>query len=99
MIQKIVGDNKLSAFTLPPLPETLPLAPLPLINDPVLRDRAFTHTSVYQVVRVTHDVETDKYPEILDYEKLEYVGDAIIGKTTRCPPTHRYRCLCGSTYT
>jgi dsRNA-specific ribonuclease len=74
------GSNKLNAFVLPPLPDSLPLPALPPISDPVLRDRAFTHTSLYSVARITHDLETSNYPEIQDYEKLEYIGDTIIGE-------------------
>ena len=84
MVRRHIGENKLNAFVLPPLPEALPLPPLPPVKDHVLRDRAFTHTSLIQVARLTHDLETHNYPEIQDYEKLEYIGDKIVGESERC---------------
>jgi hypothetical protein len=79
MVRSPIG-NKLSAFVPPPLPEALPLPPLPQIHDRILYERAITHTSVLQVAKNTHDLDVEHYAEINDYEKLEYVGDRILSE-------------------
>ena len=77
------GDGKLFSFPLPPLPEDLPLPPLPVIHDKILYQRATTHTSLYAVARITHDLDTANYVQINDYEKMEYMGDRLLGKGHR----------------
>lgn len=74
---------RLYSFALPRLPSDLPLPPLPPITDEQIRKVATTHTSVYQVNRDTFDLDTENYSEILDYEKLEFLGDKIIGELRR----------------
>ena len=67
----------LNEFVIPPLPK-IPLPPLPQISDLELRRTAVTHTSYYAVRRNKNDL----YPEsrVLDYERLEHIGDAILGQ-------------------
>lgn len=62
------------------LPEDLILPRLPPITDKKLEAVATTHTSFYRVSKFTFDLDVDKYTEILDYEKLEFIGDKIIGE-------------------
>jgi hypothetical protein len=69
----------LNAYVLPPLPD-FPLPPLPPITDKAIYLNCVTHTSVYSIPKRTHDLDTDDLPAILDYEKVEFVGDAILGK-------------------
>ena len=80
MVRKPIGNNKLSAFVPPSLPETLHLPPLPPIHDHILRERATTQTSHLQVPKNTHDLDVENYVDINDYEKLEYVGDRILSE-------------------
>lgn len=77
--RKANSDNLLFGFPLPPLPADLPLPPLPPIHDRILYERATTHTSLYAVRRITHDFDTANYVQINDYEKMEYLGDRLLG--------------------
>lgn len=65
-------------FTLPDLPH-LPLPPLPSIADSELSVLALTHKSNHQSPRRATDFDLSQGKNIVDYEKLEHVGDAILG--------------------
>ncbi|GFZ45058.1 hypothetical protein JCM24511_02784 [Saitozyma sp. JCM 24511] len=72
-----IPDPNFSTYALPPLPPTLPLPQLPPITDPYLRRLAFTHASIHSLPRRSHDLGTNEVVE--DYEKMEHVGDALLG--------------------
>jgi ribonuclease-3 len=54
-----------------------PLPPLPIISDPVLEKQVFTHQSCFP--RRKWRFEDPEEDPSLDYEKLEHVGDSILG--------------------
>jgi hypothetical protein len=54
-----------------------PLPPLPVISDPVLEKQVFTHQSCFP--RRKWRFEDPEEDPSLDYEKLEHVGDSILG--------------------
>ena len=64
---------------LPPLPE-FDLPSLPPITDKDLRENTSTHTSVYGIRRDGREFNLNN--KVLDYEKLEHVGDALLGAGT-----------------
>ncbi|ORX37285.1 hypothetical protein BD324DRAFT_650889 [Kockovaella imperatae] len=61
---------------LPPLPE-FPLPPLLQVQDEELKAVATTHTSFYALRRDRHDWSMTQ--RVMDYEKLEHVGDGLLG--------------------
>jgi dsRNA-specific ribonuclease len=69
----------LSHWSIPDLPDNLVLPPLPTLNDPTTREQVFTHASLHGQPRRATDFNLDDQPVIGDYEKLEHVGDAILG--------------------
>ncbi|EJT49011.1 hypothetical protein A1Q1_01922 [Trichosporon asahii var. asahii CBS 2479] len=76
MAQKRGVHNTLASMILGEIP-AFPLPPLPPITDPVLSRTALTHPSLHQNHRRPFDLEGADRPE--DYEKLEHVGDALLG--------------------
>jgi hypothetical protein len=54
-----------------------PLPPLPVISDPILEKQVFTHQSCFP--RRKWRFEDPEEDPSLDYEKLEHVGDSILG--------------------
>lgn len=70
--------KSLLRYNLPPLPK-LDLPELPTITDPELSRQVFTHSSYYARPRkaTSLDLEQEK---LLDNEKLEHVGDALLGR-------------------
>jgi dsRNA-specific ribonuclease len=54
-----------------------PLPPLPVITDPALEKQVFTHQSCFP--RRKWRFEDPEDDPSLDYEKLEHVGDSILG--------------------
>jgi len=54
-----------------------PLPPLPVISDPILEKQVFTHQSCFP--RRKWRFEDPEEDPTLDYEKLEHVGDSILG--------------------
>jgi hypothetical protein len=54
-----------------------PLPPLPVISDPALEKQVFTHQSCFP--RRKWRFEDPEDDPSLDYEKLEHVGDSILG--------------------
>lgn len=54
-----------------------PLPPLPVISDPTLEKQVFTHQSCFP--RRKWRFEDPEEDPSLDYEKLEHVGDSILG--------------------
>ncbi|BEI83290.1 hypothetical protein CcaverHIS002_0311580 [Cutaneotrichosporon cavernicola] len=67
----------LAALALPPLPE-FHLASLPPIADDALKLTVFTHSSWHRSIRNAQALRPD-YQLPGDYEKLEHVGDTIMG--------------------
>lgn len=70
-------EETLNTLTLPDLPE-IPLPPLPPVTNADLLRTALTHTSLLSLPRKTLDLDP-QYP-VRDYEKLEHVGDAVLGR-------------------
>lgn len=71
--------HTLYVFEIPTIPRPAALPSLPKIEDPDLMRIATTHTSVRCQQRKRGDLEEDEvFSE--DYEKLEHVGDAILGQ-------------------
>jgi ribonuclease-3 len=56
---------------------TVPLPPLPTIEDPELLKHVFTHSSLFEKVRGKFEDPVDQPAK--HYEKLEHVGDSILG--------------------
>jgi len=54
-----------------------PLPPLPVISDPALEKQVFTHQSCFP--RRKWRFEDPEDDPSMDYEKLEHVGDSILG--------------------
>jgi len=69
----------LSRFLLPRLPE-FPLPPLPEITNPKLYKVAHTHASCYSNPKKYLDLDPKDWSSGEDYEKLEHVGDGLLGK-------------------
>ncbi|ORY29150.1 ribonuclease III domain-containing protein [Naematelia encephala] len=72
-------SDSLLNFALPPLPSDLPLPPLPEIKDQELRQQVFTHSSYYAVPRRATSLDVEGGDKLLDNEKLEHVGDGLLG--------------------
>lgn len=71
-------STTLNGYILPPLPQ-LDLPPLPPISDEALERRVFTHSSyVKKQKRGTDFLDLDE--ELEDNEKLEFVGDGLLGE-------------------
>ncbi|WVW84834.1 hypothetical protein I302_106869 [Kwoniella bestiolae CBS 10118] len=71
-------DNSLDTFVLPSLPQ-LDLPPIPPITDSKLKDMVFTHASLSNLPRSHRtSVFLIKEDRVLDYEKLEHIGDALL---------------------
>jgi ribonuclease-3 len=71
--------NPLKRATLFPIEQipTFPLPPLPPIDDPVLLKQVFTHLSLFKSAKGKfEDAEDDQAKH---YEKLEHVGDSLLG--------------------
>ena len=62
------------------IPTNFTRPPLPPILDPDLAVQVFTHSSYYNVKRKTMTECLGMDEEILDNEKLEHVGDGILGE-------------------
>lgn len=72
--------TSLLRFTLPPIPD-LPFPPAPRIVDAQLERQVFTHSSLLKKRRQASSLSLDE--PIEDNEKLEHVGDSIIGESRR----------------
>lgn len=77
---RLVNGLLNASFILQNLPEDLILPPLPPITDPALERTALTHVSFHGIKRRDDDFDLEQAEEILDYEKLEFVGDGILGE-------------------
>ncbi|TXT16032.1 hypothetical protein VHUM_00535 [Vanrija humicola] len=66
-------------MVLPDLPSDLLLPPLPPIADPHLARLAVTHSSAHQLPRRPTSLEFEADEKVEDYEKLEHVGDSMLG--------------------
>lgn len=74
------------SVTIPRLP-SLTLPPLPPITNPAIRRMALTHSSSHSGdKRRNRELITDEAEAALDYEKLEHVGDGLLG----AQPLSRY---------
>lgn len=69
--------SQVTGFTISELPP-MTFPPLPPIKDKALYDVVITHSSFYQAPRTSMELHPTSMVE--DYEKLEHVGDAILGK-------------------
>ncbi|EIW67697.1 hypothetical protein TREMEDRAFT_64292 [Tremella mesenterica DSM 1558] len=70
---------QLADYHPPPLPNDIPLPPLPPITDPGLLKLALTHSSAHQLPHRPSEIVLDESRAVDDYEKLEHVGDALLG--------------------
>lgn len=68
----------LMTFSLPNLP-SFSLPPLPAIHDKELYTLAVTHSSNHSAPRRPNALDLTQEDKMIDYEKLEHVGDAILG--------------------
>lgn len=75
---EMAAANRLSALALPPLPQ-FHLPRLPPIADPTLSQTTVTHSSVHQAARNPQSLDLGPATRPDDYEKLEHVGDGILG--------------------
>ncbi|TYJ55186.1 hypothetical protein B9479_004120 [Cryptococcus floricola] len=64
------------------LPVSLPLPPLPQIHDVFLRRQVFTHTSYIAARKKGEDFAQEEFQQ--DNEKLEFVGDSLLGVIVVC---------------
>lgn len=71
-----------SGGTLPPLPADLKLPEPPKIMDTALERLVFVHSSYYGKIKDAQSLQTSE--ELVDNEKLEHVGDSILGQWTFC---------------
>ena len=69
----------LNNFILPELP-IFDLPSLPMITDPTLYELAITHSSTHGLPRRAHELEIVEGDLVEDYEKLEHVGDGLLGQ-------------------
>lgn len=71
--------NPLKRATLFPIEQipTYPLPPLPPIDNPALLKQVFTHMSLFKTVKGKFEDPEDDQPK--HYEKLEHVGDSLLG--------------------
>ena len=69
--------DMLSAYALPAIPH-IDLPPIPQIANPEYYEVVTTHSSLSKGARSSHDLA----PKVglKDYEKLEHVGDALLGE-------------------
>jgi dsRNA-specific ribonuclease len=75
-----MSDQLLSEWELPNIPIFNPFPRLPMIEDHALETQVFTHTSYHQIKRRTTSFNIDSNaPTAPDNEKLEHVGDAVLG--------------------
>lgn len=79
---------------LPPLPRDIKLPPLPKISDTALEKLAFTHSSYHGRQKDRHGL--DLTVEHTDNEKLEHVGDSLLGTSglLSCDPSSWDRMCC-----
>lgn len=61
------------------LPNDLPLPPLPVIKNKEIEARVFSHSSLFTNARSGLKFGEEDH-ELLDYEKLEWIGDGILSK-------------------
>ncbi|ODN91419.1 hypothetical protein L198_05933 [Cryptococcus wingfieldii CBS 7118] len=64
------------------LPDSLPIPPLPEIHDVFLRRQVFTHTSYIAARKKGEDFAKEEFQQ--DNEKLEFVGDSLLGIIVVC---------------
>jgi dsRNA-specific ribonuclease len=70
-------------MTVPPLPDDIELPSLPTIGNKVLEQLVFTHSSVAGQARTRVNFNEGD-GELLDNEKLEWVGDGILSELIAC---------------
>jgi len=76
-----MAAHALATFTIAPIPEDMELPPLPSIGDRQIETQVFTHSSYYagQPRRKTTMTPQNTQKVYMDNEKLEHVGDGLIG--------------------
>ncbi len=72
--------TSLLRLALPPLPK-FDLPEIPPITDSELERQVFTHSSFYARPRKATSLDLDDGEKIMDNEKLEHVGDALLGES------------------
>jgi hypothetical protein len=65
------------------LPNDLFLPPLPIIENKDIEERVFTHSSLYGNAKSGLKFQEEDH-ELVDNEKLEWVGDGILSKSLAC---------------
>ncbi|RXK37149.1 hypothetical protein M231_05601 [Tremella mesenterica] len=78
----LAGPASLALLKLPPLP-TLPFPPLPKIQDVKLETLVFTHSGIAGKKKNSMSLEMDE-DAMEDNQKLEHVGDALLGTVITC---------------
>jgi hypothetical protein len=75
-----MNPSTYKVLQIPALPDDIYLPPLPPIGNKDIEKRVFTHSSMISQARArVKFVEEDH--ELLDNEKLEWVGDGILSET------------------
>jgi dsRNA-specific ribonuclease len=77
-----MSAQTLANCVIPPIPETIALPELPVIGDRQIESQVFTHSSFYSSQRKRTTTLTPPADQALnmDNEKMEHVGDALLGK-------------------
>jgi len=76
-----MSAHALAICTIPPLPDTIEFPPLPVIHYKRIEAQVFTHSSFYssQPRKTTSLIQAPDQDLNMDNEKLEHVGDALLG--------------------
>ncbi len=77
--------QSINDYVLPELP-LFDLPPLPQVTDAELHKLALTHSSIHGLPRRAHELDIIEGDFVEDYEKLEHVGDGLLGQCG-CPST------------
>ena len=73
------NSHNISALFLPPLP-LVSIPPLPRINNPDIERLVLTHSSHHGLPKAREEINLAEDAAVEDYEKLEHVGDALLGR-------------------
>jgi dsRNA-specific ribonuclease len=80
-----MSDHSLMQWALPSIPISIAFPPLPTIQDHALERQVFTHTSYHQMKRNPTSFDVDSTQRTgQDNEKLEHIGDALLGMSHVC---------------
>lgn len=84
-IEANASMSEQTKLVLPSIPSHIHFPPLPTIEDGELEFQVFTHASYHQTPRNAAPFNTDTTRPIAQHnEKLEHVGDALIGALYCC---------------